>query len=334
MTLPDPSRADSTANKTPSHDLEHLLGTRLEEKPVWSGLYESVRDLLFPPKLPPLELTSALVILPDRMAARTNPWAVGVSTVTNGAILAIVILLAMRVAAGPRNTPHPLGDAKLSDLSLLTARAVQLASGGGGGGDNGLTEPKTGRPPRFETMPIVPPAVRPLQNPILPVEAAVAVPPEIKLPDDSSLPSVGVHHSVIVIPDSDGPGSGAGIGSGKRDGVGPGNGPGFGPGGDGGYGGSVYRPGVGGVTAPVPLVTPEAEFSDEARRVKHQGVCTVAVIVDANGIPRNAHILRSLGMGLDEKALEAVQLYRFKPAKKDGKAMPVEIVVEVNFRLY
>lgn len=333
MTLPDPSRADSTTNKTPNRDLEYLLGARFEEKPVWSGLYENVRDLLFPAKLPPLELTSAPVVLPDRMASRTNPWAVGVSTVANGGILAIAILLAMRLAAGSHGSPHPLGGAKLSDLSLLTARAVQLVRGGGSGGANELTDPKIGRPPRFETMPIVPPTEHPLQNPILPVEAAVAVPPEVKLPDDFSLPNVGVHQSVIVVP-SDGPGAGAGIGSGNRDGVGPGNGPGFGPGDDGGTGGFHYVPGVGGVTAPIPLVTPEAEFSDEARRVKHQGICTVAVIVDANGNPRNAHILRSLGMGLDEKALEAVRLYRFKPAKKDGKAVAVEIVVEVNFRLY
>lgn len=157
MTLPDPSRADSTTNNASNRDLEYLLGTRLEEKPVWAGLYESVRDLLFPAKLPPLELTSAPVVLPDRMAARTNPWAVGVSTATNGGILAIVIFLAMRVAAGPHNNPHPFGDAKLSDLSMLTARAVQFARGGGSGGANELTDPKIGHPPRFETMPIVPP---------------------------------------------------------------------------------------------------------------------------------------------------------------------------------
>jgi len=56
--------------------------------------------------------------------------------------------------------------------------------------------------------------------------------------------------------------------------------------------------------------------------------------VDAHGYPENPRVVRSLGMGLDEKALEAVQRYRFKPAMKDGKPVPVTILVEVNFRLY
>jgi TonB family protein len=88
------------------------------------------------------------------------------------------------------------------------------------------------------------------------------------------------------------------------------------------------------VTNPVPLVSPEAEFSDEARRSKYQGVCMISIIVDARGYPQNPRVTRSLGMGLDEKALEAVQRYRFKPAMKDGKPVASMISVEVNFRLY
>ena len=82
-------------------------------------------------------------------------------------------------------------------------------------------------------------------------------------------------------------------------------------------------------------LTPEAEFSDEARRAKYQGVCLISLIVDAQGNPQNPHVVRPLGMGLDEKALEAVRKYKFKPAMKDGKTpVPVMITIEVNFRLY
>ena len=89
------------------------------------------------------------------------------------------------------------------------------------------------------------------------------------------------------------------------------------------------------VSAPVPLFTPEAEFSDEARRAKYQGVCIVGLIVDAYGDPQKVHVVRSLGMGLNAKALEAVRKYRSKPAMKDGKTpVPVYVNVEVNFRLY
>jgi TonB family protein len=91
----------------------------------------------------------------------------------------------------------------------------------------------------------------------------------------------------------------------------------------------------GGVAAPVPLNTVEAEYSDEARRAKYQGVCLIALIVDAQGNPQNPRVVRSLGMGLDERALDAVRKYRFKPAMKDGRIpVPVSITVEVNFRLY
>jgi TonB family protein len=60
----------------------------------------------------------------------------------------------------------------------------------------------------------------------------------------------------------------------------------------------------------------------------------ISVIVDAQGNPRNPHVFRALGMGLDEKAMEAVLRYRFKPAMKDGRPVPVMITVAVNFRLF
>ena len=90
----------------------------------------------------------------------------------------------------------------------------------------------------------------------------------------------------------------------------------------------------GGVSAPVPLNQVEAEFSDEARRAKYQGVCLISLIVDAQGNPQNPHVVRALGMGLDEKAIEAVKKYKFKPAMKGNTPVPVMITVEVNFRLY
>ena len=86
----------------------------------------------------------------------------------------------------------------------------------------------------------------------------------------------------------------------------------------GGYGGGPYRVG-GGVSAPKLLFGPDPEFSDEARRAKFQGTCVVSVVVDENGRTQHARIIGHLGMGLDEKALEAVKQYRFIPAKLAGK---------------
>lgn len=96
----------------------------------------------------------------------------------------------------------------------------------------------------------------------------------------------------------------------------------------------LYRVG-GRVSPPVPLNSVNAGYTDEARRAKYQGLCKVAVIVDAQGNPRNPRVIRGLGMGLNEKAMEAVSKYKFKPAMLDGKTpVPVMITVEVNFRLY
>jgi TonB family protein len=183
-------------------------------------------------------------------------------------------------------------------------------------------------------MPITPPQVPLIERPTLAIDPAIAVPLDAKLPDNSSLPNIGVHISPNVKLVSNGPGTRAGIGTGSDGGDGPGKGPGYGPGFDRGIGGSIYRPGIGGVTNPIAIVSPDAEFSDEARRNKYEGICMISIIVDSRGYPQNPRVVRSLGMGLDEKALEAVQKFRFKPAMKDGKPVSAMISVEVNFRLY
>jgi len=84
----------------------------------------------------------------------------------------------------------------------------------------------------------------------------------------------------------------------------------------------------------VPIHEVEPEFSEEARRAKFMGVVTVNLIVDDKGMPQNVHVLRSVGMGLDDKAVEAVKQYRFKPAMEAGKPVPVQLNVEVNFQIF
>jgi len=182
-------------------------------------------------------------------------------------------------------------------------------------------------------MPITPPQPPLIARPSLAVDPAIAAPLEVKV--DETLPNIGVRNSPNVSLVSYGPGTDTGVGTGCCGGDGPGKGSGKGPGGDHGTGGGpIYQPGVAGVTNPVPVVSPEAEFSDEARQKKYQGVCMISIIVDAHGYPQNPRVMRSLGMGLDEKALDAVKRYRFKPALKDGKPVAAYITVEVDFRLY
>src|SRR5437667_162612 len=90
----------------------------------------------------------------------------------------------------------------------------------------------------------------------------------------------------------------------------------------------------GGVSAPKSLFAPDPEYSEEAREAKYQGTCVLYLIVGPDGKPRDIRVARSLGLGLDEKAIEAVRQWKFEPAMKDGKPVAVAINVEVDFRLY
>ena len=210
----------------------------------------------------------------------------------------------------------------------------EIAEGGGGGGDHSIIDPSKGRLPKIEKDPVVPPQVQTVDKPKLAMDPAIDVQKNIILPDNMTMPNIGLKESANIKLASNGTGSSGGMGTGSGGGLGSGNGNGYGPGSGGNTGGGLYRIG-GSISAPVPLNTVEAEFSDEARRAKYQGVCLISLIVDAQGNPQNPRVVRALGMGLDQKALEAVRKYRFKPAMKDGKTpVPVMITVEVNFRLY
>jgi TonB family protein len=94
----------------------------------------------------------------------------------------------------------------------------------------------------------------------------------------------------------------------------------------------VFRIG-GGVSAPVPTVRPEPEYSEEARAAKWQGAVLLQLVVDPSGVPQNIQVVRPLGLGLDQKAIEAVQKWRFRAGLKDGQPVPVMANIEVNFRL-
>lgn len=328
------TKTEAAAPVTGGHELDAFLGKAFEDKPIWVGLYESIRDVFFPPKLPPLELTSTPIPVPDRMAVKPNPWAIGISTTLNLLILAIAIWLGIKAVVKIVKPQLKATDIDVGTLTLKAPKAGNSAGGGGGGGSHSTIDPIKGHLPERAKDPLAPPMVPVLEKPKLAVEAAINVQPDIQLPDNPNMPTLGATVSPNVKLASNGQGGGAGIGTGNGHGIGQGRGNGYGPGYGSGAGGGVYQVG-GGVSAPSLIYAPEAEFSDEARRAKYQGVCLISVIVDAQGNPRNLRVIRPLGMGLDQKALEAVQKYKFKPAMKDGRTpVPVMITVEVNFRLY
>lgn len=211
----------------------------------------------------------------------------------------------------------------------------KVVSGGGGGGDHDRIPAPKGNPPKAALQQITPPAIV-LHNdhPKLPVQATVVAPPTVKVAENR-IPTLGVANAPVMpaAPPSNGTGSGGGIGSGAGGGVGIGRGPGIGSGIGGGVGGGVYRVG-GGISAPTAVFSPDPDYTEEARRAKKQGTCVLWMIVDSNGHPRDIRVVRGLGFGLDEKALEAVRQWKFQPALKDGRPVDVQISVQVEFHLY
>ena len=207
------------------------------------------------------------------------------------------------------------------------------AGGGGGGGDRDKLPAPRGALPRLSLEQLAPPAVIVRnEDPKLPVAPTVVVPPEMHLVLPQTGP-LGDPLSSVLGPPSNGTGTGGGIGSGSGGGVGSGRGPGVGPGWGGGIGGGAYRVG-GGVTAPRVLFAPDPEFSEEARKAKYQGTVILTVVVGPDGRTHEVRVLRSLGMGLDEKAVEAIHRWKFEPGRRDGIPVAVLVNVEVNFRLY
>lgn len=303
----------------------------VEYEPAWKTLAGSIYDLLYPRKLPPLELTSKPIPVPDRLAVKRSPASSAISIIIHVAIIVAIIAAFLFGRKQIKKAVTQVTNIDVTQYMPIAPNGPQMGGGGGGGSHDIIQAPK-GKLPKFEQQPIVPPMVIKNDHPKLVADPSIMMPKEIQLPN-SNLPNLGDPKTSVVGPASNGTGTGAGMGSGSGGGIGSGKGNGYGPGEGGGYGGGLYHVG-GGVSAPQLIYAPDPEFSDEARRAKYQGVCVVSLVVDAQGNPQRVQVLRHLGMGLDEKALEAVRQYKFKPAMLQGKPVPVEVNIEVNFRIY
>ena len=193
---------------------------------------------------------------------------------------------------------------------------------GGGGGQRGPTPVTKGTPPKFAEEQIVPPKAPPLEQPKIHIEPTLEVQKDVKMA--SSLPQIGVANSPMV---------GMSMGNGTGTGLGSGNGAGLGPG-----SGGIRAAGRGrlavAVSAPILIYQVDPEFSEEARKAKVSGNVLVNLWVDEKGNPTHVRVIRGIGLGLDEKAVEAVKQYRFKPAMENGKPVMVEMNIDVTFQIF
>ena len=316
-------------------ELNLLVPSSTFDESLLTSLFRNLNDFFFPKRLAPLVLTSKPIPVKDIWGFYNykKNGALG-STAVHVLIVALIIAGTLWVKSRIE-APKPTAVMTLirpDDVPVLPPSKTKVG-GGGGGGDRDKLQAVKGKLPKLAMEQFTPPAVVVRnEHPKLAIEPTVVVPPQIKMA--SNMPNIGDPMSHLPSgPPSNGTGSGSGIGSGSGGGVGVGVGPGVGDGRGGGVGGGVFRVG-GGVSAPKATFSPDPEYSEEARKAKFQGTCVLWLIVGPDGHPRDIRVSRTLGLGLDEKAIEAVKNWKFEPAMKDGKPVAVQINVEVDFRLY
>jgi periplasmic protein TonB len=290
----------------------------IKEEGVFASLWSSVRDVFFPVKLPPLVLESKPIAVVDRMKTKQNPAATGSAI----AIYALLILLIAWLLHEKVKFAAPVRALQVTELAVPPQAPPRADKMGGGGGQRGPTPVTKGTPPKFADTQIVPPNKPPLIEPKIHIEPTIEVQQDVKMA--SSIPQIGIASSPLV---------GMSMGNGRGTGLGSGDGSGLGPGSGGNTGGGPRRIG-GGVSAPILIYSVEPEFSEEARKAKVAGNVLVNLWVDTNGNPSHVHVIRGVGMGLDEKARDAVLQYKFKPAMENGHPVLVELNVEVNFQIF
>lgn len=276
---------------------------------------------------------------------RTSPRSTGVplalsSTLHAGIIAGVVFVTTFGLA--PTATTLASHDHRPADMRLVF---VATPGPGGGGGGGGLRQPappprarREGRrsvsnplparrpPPPIERT-VAPPEPPPLASEPLP---ALVAPIVVVAADNRD--RIGVLQEAKTEAASRGPGQGGGVGAGKGTGIGEGDGAGLGEGSGGGTGGGPFRPGSG-IEPPRLLREIKADYSDAARRQNIEGEVVLEIIVRRDGTVGDVKMLRRLGAGLDERAVQAVRQWRFAPATRRGSPVDVVVEVAVDFRL-
>jgi periplasmic protein TonB len=286
------------------------------EGPWYQSLYASLHDLFRPPKLPPLEVTSK----PVEVGTIWGAYHGGESKSAVVSVLVHVGVVLLLLFAFQNKTVQKMAKQAVTivynppPFKPKMPKADQQAAGGGG-----MKQPTPvnhGAPPKFQKA-FIPPVLTVPQPKLVAQTGITAQVPSI------TSPVYGDPLSNLMA-NTGGNGSGSGIGNGNGDGYGPGSG--------GNQGGGAYRPG-GDVSAPTILTKVDPEYSEEARKAKYSGVVLLSIVVDEHGLPRDIKVVRPLGLGLDQKAIEAVQHWRFVPGRKGGHPVATQATVEVSFRL-
>lgn len=295
-----------------------------------AGLWQNLRDLISPPKLPPLKTTSQPIPVPEiwsKNAQFSRVQALSlVFHVVAIALLVLIPLLIPELISPPPTKASAVDLGSAEDISpYLPKLAPAKQRAGGGGGQHDQAPVNKGRMPKFSWTQIARPMVRPPAHPQIAMTPTVLGNPDIKMPN-LNLPTWG---------DPSGKASNDSMGQGHGNGVGSGNGAGVGPGEGWNTGGGAPNAGSGGYGYPKCLYCPRPDYTDEAMKVKIQGAVLLMVTITKDGRVTDVHVVKGLGFGLDEKAIEVVRTWRLQPAAgPDGRPAAVRTPIEADFHLY
>jgi protein TonB len=304
----------------------------------FGGFGDRLKELFFPSKLAPLPFAVKPVKVKEIWSKDENfGWTQIISFGLHGGLLALLIVPIFTNMLPATTEAKNKMDVTPLDISQYVGKLPagnNKAGGGGGGGERSPIPPTKGRAPKFAMTQFTPPSatIKNL-NPKLAMDPTLLGPPELKIANPA-LSNFGDPLAASVNM-SGGPGGGSGIGIGEGGGIGSGSGAGLGPGEGGGTGGGAFRAGINGVGMPTCYYHPDPQYSEEARKAKYGGTVMVQVLITLDGRVINPTVIKSPGLGLDEKAIEAVRTWRCKPALgPSGKPVPTLVPIEVTFRLY
>lgn len=294
----------------------------------FGGFWDRIRELFSRTKPAPLPAGIKPVKVRDIWSKDENfGWTQAVSMGLHAGVM-ILLLVPLFFKVVPQ-TQASNTDTNMIDISPYVAKLPagnNKAGGGGGANDHTMTPVNKGKLPKFKMTQFSAPLVKPINpNPKLAMDPSLLGPPDLKM-QSPNLPTFG-DPLASAVSDSLGHGNGTGIGSGTGAGLGPGEG--------GGTGGGQFRAGVNGVGMPTCFYAPDPQYSDEARKAKYQGIVVLEGVITLDGRVTQIRVVKSPGLGLGEKAVEAVRTWRCKPALgPSGRPVPTQVPIEVTFRLF
>ncbi len=288
---------------------------------------ENLGQLLIPSHFKPSAANGAPIHLLKFDKSMRPARAQGASVLTHVAVFAAILFLVSRVQSPPM--PPPIkGSTPLTRYSFPVIRTTASANpsrGDGSGGDHNPVPATSGNLPPRSSIQIVKPTLPQNQSPILAEPPTILDPNAVAiLPPNEKLGLPWMSNDT----NSPGPGDKRGIGTGKNGTLGDGDD------GPAGIGGSdrPYEPGF---IPPGCAYCPSPTYTDEARHGKVQGSVTLQVLVGTDGRAEGVRIVKGIGFGLDERAVEAVRGWRFIAARDGAKhSVAAWVTVEAVFRLF